>query len=67
MDRFGDTKRVNSSNLNATILKLSEKLIIHFRMFFLIFGNMFPQSHGRFRCYTSYKLYQRYMFQFIPI
>ena len=45
-------------------LKFCEKFDHSFLHVF-IFGKMFPES--RFRCYADYKLYQRYMFQFIPI
>ena len=31
------------------------------------FGNMFPESHVFVAIYTGHKLYQRYMFQCIPI
>ena len=58
--------RVNLNNFNATILKVSEKLDYRFPHVF-IFGNMFPESHGLVAIYAGYKLYQRHMFQFIPV
>ena len=45
IDRFGDKNRVNSNNLNTTILKFSEKFVHSFSHVYL-FCNRFPQSHG---------------------
>ena len=42
---FSDKNRVNSSNFNATILKLSEKFDHSFSHVF-IFGNVFLESYG---------------------
>ena len=45
IDRFGDKKRVNSSNFNSTVLKFSEKFVHPFSQVFM-FGNMSPKSYG---------------------
>ena len=62
IDRFGEVNGVNSSNFNATTIRFSEKFDHPFSHIF-IFSNMISESHGL----IATKLYQRYMFQFIPI
>ena len=46
-------------------IELTQAILDHPFAHVCIFGNIFPES--RFRCYAGYKMYQRCMFQFIPI
>ena len=53
---------LTQANLMPQFSRFLRNLNIHFQVF--TFGTMFPES--QFDCYAGYKLYQRYMFQFIP-
>ena len=64
IDRLGDANRVNSTNFNVMTVKFWGKYHYPFRMFSYLVTR---SRESRFRCYAGYKLYQRYMFQFIYI